>query len=465
MKIAKIIIPEYRQFKNFELDLTYPEGHAKAGLPLEKVCFIGRNGTGKSTLLDIIRNRFSEKEDNIQFILKKISAKNINYYDLTFSYLKPRFGWFGNYTINERVENEINWLDNIANFIKQEDIQIDKEPNEKNPMRPFLYTVGEQKELGLLDEWEKTLRIHSPAESDKNLLVSLKDVPETNVNNALLYLKNKQNYYTVSNDTIVSFWTILIANIKERESFWHEFSDLPENQDKTQRELKEIFDPTHPKILEELAKLWDSILNKCGLYFDYKSAKNPIQLLDNLQVYIKTTSQNEIIGYSGLSTGIRNFIFRLGHIFSLYFNREVESGFLLVDEPENSLFPDFKRDLIEIYLDIIKGKNTQFFVATHDPIIAAQFEPCERVILDFDENGFVTTESCHKGVMGEGDDPNDILQEDFGMRVLYGKVGLQKWQRFLELKNLMKHTEDKIEKAKLMEEFLEIAKNYKFSVK
>jgi hypothetical protein len=29
MKIAKIIIPNFQQFKGFELDLTYPEGHAK----------------------------------------------------------------------------------------------------------------------------------------------------------------------------------------------------------------------------------------------------------------------------------------------------------------------------------------------------------------------------------------------------------------------------------------------------
>ncbi|MBD0255771.1 MAG: hypothetical protein ICV83_08635 [Cytophagales bacterium] len=45
MKIAKIIIPNFQQFKGFELDVTYPEGHAKAGQPLEKVCFMGRNGT------------------------------------------------------------------------------------------------------------------------------------------------------------------------------------------------------------------------------------------------------------------------------------------------------------------------------------------------------------------------------------------------------------------------------------
>ena len=55
MKITKINIKDYHQFKNFELDLTYPNGHEKAGQPLDKVCFIGQSGTGKTTLLNVIR--------------------------------------------------------------------------------------------------------------------------------------------------------------------------------------------------------------------------------------------------------------------------------------------------------------------------------------------------------------------------------------------------------------------------
>src|ERR1700728_3377818 len=54
MKLCKVIIKDFQQFKHLELDFTYPEGHDKAGEPLEKVCFIGRNGTGKTTLLNLI---------------------------------------------------------------------------------------------------------------------------------------------------------------------------------------------------------------------------------------------------------------------------------------------------------------------------------------------------------------------------------------------------------------------------
>ncbi len=52
MFISSIKISDHHQFKDFELDLTYPKGHQKAGQPLDKVCIIGQSGTGKTTLLE-----------------------------------------------------------------------------------------------------------------------------------------------------------------------------------------------------------------------------------------------------------------------------------------------------------------------------------------------------------------------------------------------------------------------------
>ncbi len=43
MKIAKIILKGFQQFENFQLDLSNPE----TGEPVEKICFIGPNATGK----------------------------------------------------------------------------------------------------------------------------------------------------------------------------------------------------------------------------------------------------------------------------------------------------------------------------------------------------------------------------------------------------------------------------------
>ncbi|MFP4102626.1 AAA family ATPase [Coleofasciculus sp.] len=52
MKISKIIIKGFQKFNNFQLDLVNP----KTGKPPDKICFIGTNGTGKTTILDKIVN-------------------------------------------------------------------------------------------------------------------------------------------------------------------------------------------------------------------------------------------------------------------------------------------------------------------------------------------------------------------------------------------------------------------------
>jgi len=54
MKIKYLEIKNYKQFKDLELDLTYPKGHEKAGEPLDKICIIGQSGTGKTNLLEVI---------------------------------------------------------------------------------------------------------------------------------------------------------------------------------------------------------------------------------------------------------------------------------------------------------------------------------------------------------------------------------------------------------------------------
>jgi len=87
MKIASIDIKEFRQFKNLKLDLTYPEGHEKAGEPLDKVCIIGQSGTGKTNLLELIYGRtfFSDEGryfpefTNAKFIFKENTGKTATY--------------------------------------------------------------------------------------------------------------------------------------------------------------------------------------------------------------------------------------------------------------------------------------------------------------------------------------------------------------------------------------------------
>src|SRR6266498_176593 len=82
MKIAKVFIKGFRQFDNIELDLTNPV----TGEPLDKFCFIGKNGTGKSSLLSLLNFFFLKKPVNLfsgakksVFALKLIEDDKIYY--------------------------------------------------------------------------------------------------------------------------------------------------------------------------------------------------------------------------------------------------------------------------------------------------------------------------------------------------------------------------------------------------
>jgi hypothetical protein len=55
-----------------------------------------------------------------------------------------------------------------------------------------------------------------------------------------------------------------------------------------------------------------------------------------------------------------------------------------------------------------------------------------------------------------------MLEQDFGVRSLLGPEGQKKWKRFVELKMLIKHTNDPVQKEHLAEEYAQIGRDYNF---
>nr|MCU0346781.1 ATP-binding protein [Saprospiraceae bacterium] len=444
MKISRLIIPDFQQFKDFDLDLTYPERHERAGEPLDKVCFIGGNGTGKSTLLQGVYTQLSAPLNGaIPFWQKtaiKLKIDSNSYY------------WIPNAKMGlDASIEEGNSFRDVLNFLKH-GLFVNSISNYlKDDVRAHFANQNAENERDFL--------IYCPSESQYNSYVNFNDVPPVSLDKSLSLFEKFPITNIVSNGTVEEFWKLLIYHLKKRENDFRTFESLPENQIKTVKEVRELFEKQHPDILKSLSDFWNKILAKAGLEFDYEGAKNPIQLTDNLQAYIRLKNSKEHIGYNQLSTGIRNFIFKLGHIFALYFNRNIESGFLLVDEPENSLFPDFLYGLVDTYVDT--AKNTQIFMATHNPIIAAQFQPYERFILEFEEGtGHV---KVRRGTTPVGDDPNDILIKDFGIRSILGREGVTKWERYIELKTLIPLEHDPAKKNSMIEEFMQIGSDYNFA--
>ncbi|MDD5306576.1 MAG: AAA family ATPase [Deltaproteobacteria bacterium] len=449
MKICKLIIRGYQQFENTDLDFTDPA----TGEPANRICLIGRNGTGKTTVLRILNQLLSAIPGELPQLGTLFAVKLKT--DIGRVYMVKRAFRRPVAFLHESIENAPGWIDVLAKEI------------DFPQYRGYLLEADQQATLATnlrLKDNSTDLVVNAPCETQQNTALAIADVPNTNLNQALGLFRNFPFHHTVSNQTVAEMWRVLVYLVKKRENDRNEFEAREENLTKTKGELIEEFDRSHPKILHEIAELWNEILDRAGLELDEEGATNPIQLNDNLKAYIRLKSTKQTIAYNQLSTGMRDFLFRLGHIYLLYFGRKIERGFLLVDEPENSLFPDFLFNLMETYDKIVGNEdgnsNTQMFFATHNPIIAAQFQPHERIILEWDENGHVVAK---KGRAPIGDDPNDLLRKDFELTHLMGKAGEAKWQEYLDLRAQIRRSDDKAEKDDLLARASELGQSYGFS--
>ena len=112
IKICKLIIKDFEQFKDIELDFTDP----KTGEPLDKICLIGRNGTGKSKLLKIIESVFSFSNPSYLF-LGTVYAKlkvGSNYFYCLKSTINNQIHSTGSPVyLSETVDSEGDWIKKI----------------------------------------------------------------------------------------------------------------------------------------------------------------------------------------------------------------------------------------------------------------------------------------------------------------------------------------------------------------
>ncbi len=461
MKIRKIWIKGYHQFKDIYIDLTHPE----TGEALDKICFIGGNGTGKSTILALIKDMVTKMtfDTNIRasFAFEiSINTENLIYFNAYDYKYRSQTALFYDVKVTEQDD----WFNIINNYLthkgdgKMPDWMLEHQKPKQETRWQYMLENGIKFQNNSSD-----LLVFAPAEGSDSDYAHIMDLPASNVNTALQLSQNRPYYNIVSSQSVEQFWTWLIYLIKAREAEKEVFENKPENLNKTKKALIEEFEKIYPKILDIIDKKWNLILGKAGLIFDVAGARLPVQLNDNLRAYIYAKDTKELVDYNQLSTGIRNFIFRIGHLTALYFNREIKRGIVLMDEPENSLFPDFLYDLVGTYQDCFIDKNgennTQFFVATHSPIIAAQFQPYERIILDWDAPGSVI---ARKGVAPIGDDPNDILKKDFNVANLMGIEGLVAWEDYLRAKRKLRETTDEQEKDKLNRKISELGRAYNF---
>lgn len=366
MKISKIEITDFHQFKDLTIDLTYPKGHEKEGRPLYKVCFIGQSGTGKTSLLELIPH----------FI---------------FNYQTPLIRKCGKESVTGKIIVTLNY--GLSNeYIVETFFQSLEEPN-NDSNRQWTWSNmsredGEKKEstfLSFFDQWIKdyaTKIIYLPA----NLNYDIETVISNNIAN--------REIIDFSRDKIAAVWNLILDRIQSYQ----------EQELQIRQEIS--------KTVEQSSNNLNVIKKALQKLEDWKKTEfNPIQdiadnclnkLLEPFKLRVKTEldiKSKEDIGFikiedfngneipNGLwSTGTKQVILSALPLYLL----KPKHTIILFDEPERSLYPDMQRFIIDYYTSLTE--DCQFFYSTHSPIIASNFEPWEIVELKFNDEGKVYRE-------------------------------------------------------------------------
>lgn len=434
MKISKLHIEQFRHLENLTFDFTYQSGERK-GQPLDKICFIGQSATGKTGLLDLIEQCHS----NLNNLIITSDLENNLYYSYSdFNIIK------GNTTfVSEKKQI----------FISKDKLTY------KNNIDTYKHSYIETGNFDsfLKDEEKKFLfYLKSNLISGRNIEIFTKNPvdlfekhPEIQDLYELKHISSKSNSIIFDENVNANLWLLILNEILiYRKKFNQKMSEfihkgLLGKPEKLKSEF-EKWQKDNPNELEKFAKKFNPILEKLNLEVDLVNTEYVIPIANK--------RNEEIIPIQNTSTGTKGLLLSFLPLFKL----DTKDSIILIDEPERSLYPDMQMDLMDYYQNL--APEAQFIVATHSPFVAASFEPDERFILYFDEQGNV---AIRRGSSPIGDDPNDMLYNDFGINYI-NKYGQEKHNEYKELKQKVFFEKDENKKKEIIEKLEKLGEEYNF---
>lgn len=428
MKLKKLNIKSYKHLKNIDFDFVYPIGHMKAGMPLDKICIIGQSATGKTSVLELIKDSIL-KLNSVEII----SGTHIfHHFGLNFKgeaeYL------FQNTPLTLKDDRIVFNGKEYNNIEGSAGGMVGKLINDGLKLIYFSSDIISKEAINIFNQ--NPLQLINVISDEKHKIKDLR-------NDHTSYI------YEFLQDINEEMWFSLLYKILDyRKRFTQMASELINNGaigdlDKLNRAYSK-WSAVNENPLILFAKHFNPILNNLNLEIDLVNTEYSIP--------IKSQINDEVFPISGLSTGTKGLLLSMFPLFEL----DTNDSIILLDEPERSLFPDIQIELISKYQQI--APNAQIIVATHSPFIAAAFEPEERFILYFDSNGTV---AVRKGESPIGDDPNDLLRNDFNIDY-YNEFGKKAYQKYLDLKLQLSEEIEIKRKKELIVELAELGDKYNF---
>jgi AAA15 family ATPase/GTPase len=432
MKLQKLHIESYRHLQNVKFDFTYPKGHAKAGQPLNKICLIGQSATGKTSILELIR-------DNLMALEAAVAGKIKHFHEFKLNF-----------------KGTIGLLSKKGPLLLRE-LGIQKDINPSILATDGFFLILPNTSPDRLDIDALRLLYVSADIISKDIIALFNQNPQNLISsladekyNSLKNKYKKSNYaLNFAQEPEEDLWFSLLYKVLEyRKKFTQMAAELINKGalgdiNKLNKGYAE-WAAANENPLALFAHHFNPLLSHLNLEVDLVNTEYAIP--------IKSKLNDEVIPISGLSTGTKGLLLSMFPLFEL----DTKDAIILIDEPERSLFPDMQINLMSYYQHM--APDAQFIVATHSPFIAAAFEPEERFILYFDEQGKV---AVRRGESPIGDDPNDILRNDFKVDY-YNEFGKKAYQKYLDLKAKIAQETEVEKKKKLVVELAELGDKYNF---
>ncbi|MDP5200807.1 AAA family ATPase [Flavobacterium sp. DG2-3] len=421
MKISKLHIDSFRHLENLEFDFTYQSGERK-GEPLDKICFIGQSATGKTSLLELIN-------------------KDIN------GFFKTELDDVGDIWIrSHKFDSNFKLINNNQSF------EYDNGVISKNDKSLSFSKKSASFIQYLFEKTDRIFHITSDILSNQNIKLFEEEtvllIERFKTLSKERELENEYSRLTFDHQVEEEVWiSLLKQNVKYLQDFLQFATELINSGsvlDNSSQKKVDDWKSKNSNPLTDFSEKFDVILNKVQLEVDLVNTKNIIPLKH------KITGEN--IPIKNISTGTKQLLLTAFPLFKL----ETNNSIILIDEPERSLYPDMQMDLMDYYKNL--APEAQFIVSTHSPFIAASFEPDERFILYFDEEGKV---AVRRGTSPIGDDPNDMLYNDFGIDYI-NKYGKKVYNEYLEKRRQLLFEENEEVKKKLQDEIESIGDKYNF---
>lgn len=408
MKIERILLENHYILGDMELDFTDKDGNI-----IDTIIIAGENGTGKSTVLNLISEFF-------RFTLHARENEKITY-EVVLSKEEVE-----NLKSDDNIKRQLNNFENIIKVrIVYNTIDFPKS-NYKGVYFEFINGKGDIKKISSISYLQKAKlkSIFSDVEinfqSGNIASVTSKELDQEVTGNIK------------SNTNLSREITQLLVDIQSED----DADGMAWTKENRGQALPEEYTDTR---IKRFKRAFEKMF--------YRKKYKGVFTRENSKKVTFSENENEIY-IDDLSSGEKQIVYRGS--FCLKDKAKLRGSVAMVDEPEISLHPEWQKRIVPFYQDIFSDSNgkqtSQLFVVTHSPFIIHNENRINDkvIILKRDESGKVSVSDENKfygwtseEIVKEAFNTDDFIKDD-GRDHLIITEGKTDW----------KHIENAIKKEK-----------------